>query len=65
MVYEQCWCDMTEIAESKGYDDYIAIMAVKNDEPSCKDGMMACPYAFGTDERKAWVRGWNRARGDK
>ncbi|QYC96646.1 hypothetical protein [Stenotrophomonas phage BUCT627] len=47
--------------EQEGYDAYVSILA-KGFEPSFFLGMQACPYPLGTDDRKAWMNGWGKAR---
>lgn len=66
-LFFSCWCrymDEQRKIEQSGYDTYVAIMLNINGMPSVKHGVDACPYRLGTDERKTWMEGWLRARGD-
>lgn len=62
-LFTGCFCAYKKV-EQEGYDAYVSAMAVKNSMPSCRDGINACPYNLGSDDRKTWMTGWNRARGD-
>ncbi|QIQ60783.1 hypothetical protein [Stenotrophomonas phage vB_SmaS_BUCT548] len=59
-IFMQCWCGVRNM-EQEGYDAYVSILA-KGFEPSFFLGMQACPYPLGTDDRKAWMKGWGKAR---
>lgn len=47
--------------EQQGYDAYVHVLVI-NGATTAAYANCICPHGYGSEERKLWMNGWQKAR---